>query len=137
MDLADKVIQANEKQEKGCKVDELGLGVVDTPDYIAARALYRNTIELRYDPSAGLLHTRKHGAQLWKGNQELEKSKNTIYRLAAWNHSLKDYELEAVWASLLKNVPELDETKIMVDGHTYWDLEKGELCHTTERIVAV
>lgn len=135
MSLADKVIEANNKPKY--EVDELGLGIADTPDYVAARALYRNTLELREDPDAGLLHNRNHGTELWKGNVKLEKSKKTIYELANLNRTLKDYEVGAIWRSLLKNTPELDESKIVVDEHTYWDTEKGELCYSKERLITI
>ena len=135
MSLADKIIEANEKPKYD--VDELGLGIADTPDYIAARALYRNTLELREDPDAGLIHNRKHGSELWKGNRQLQKNKQTIYELAALNRTLRDYEVDAIWRSLLKNTPELDESKIVIDEHTYWDIDKGELCHTDERMITI
>lgn len=137
MSLADKVIEANEKQERGYELDELGLGIAKTPDYVVARILYRNTLELEQDPTAGLIHTRRHKTQLWKGNRELYKNKKTIYKLANLNRMLKDYELDIIWDSLLKNTPELDESKIVVDRHIYWDIEKGELCFTKERLLTV
>lgn len=137
MNLADQVIEANKEQDRGYELDELGLGIADTPDYIVARILYRNTLELEGDATAGLIHSRKHGTQLWKGNQELDKSKKTIYRLAALNRILKDYELDSIWDSLLKNTPELDESKIVVDGYTYWDIDKGELCCADERMINI
>lgn len=137
MSLADKVIEANERQERGYELDELGIGIANTPDYIVARILYRNTLEMDQDPTAGLIHTRRHKAQLWKGNRELEKSKKTIYELANLNRLLKDYELDAIWDSLLKNTPELDESKIVVNRHTYWDIENGELCYTKERLLTI
>ncbi len=135
MDIADKIIEANEKPD--FEMDELGLGVANTPDYIAARALYRNTLELREDPYAGLIHNRNNGSELWKGNRQLFKSKNTIYELADLHRNLRDYEIDAVWRSLLKNTPALDESKIVIDEHTYWDIEKGELCYTKERMITI
>lgn len=136
MSLADKVIEAN-KEERGYETDELGLGIADTPDYVVARILYKNTLELEQDPSAGLIHNRKHRSELWKGNRELAKSKRTIYELANLNRRLNDYELDAIWRSLLKNTPELDESKIVVDRNTYWDIERGELCYTEERLLTI
>lgn len=137
MSLADQVIEANKEQERGYELDELGLGIVDTPDYVVARILYRNTLEMEQDSTVGLIHTRRHKAQLWKGNRELYKDKKTIYELANLNRTLKDYELDAIWDSLLKNAPELDESKIVVSGHTYWDIERGELCYTKERLLTI
>lgn len=137
MSLADQVIEANKEQERGYELDELGLGITKTPDYVAARILCRNTLELKQDPMAGLIHTRKYGTQLWKGNRELNKSKKTIYELANIDRMLKDYELDAIWDSLLRNTPELDESKIVVNKHTYWDMDKGELCYTKERLLII
>lgn len=137
MSLADQVIEANKEQERGYELDELGLGIANTPDYVVARILYRNTLDMEQDPTAGLIHTRRHKTQLWKGNRELYKDKKTIYELANLNRVLKDYELDAIWDSLLKNTPELDESKIVVNRHTYWDIEKGELCYTKERLLTI
>lgn len=137
MSLADKVIEANEKQEECHDIDELGLGITGTPDYVVARILYRNTLEMERDSSSGLIHTRKHGTQLWRGNRELEKSKKTIYELANLGRRLKDYEIDIIWESLLRNTPELDENKIAIDNYTYWDMEKGELRSTTERMINI
>lgn len=137
MDLADKIIEANEAINRGYDVDELGLGIADTTDYIAARALYRNTLERKKDPSVGLLHNRRNGTELWKGNTQLNKSRKTIYELAAPKRFIKDYEIEIIWDSLLRNTPELIETKIIIDEHTYWDLELGELCFSEERMLGV
>lgn len=137
MSLADQVIEANKEQERGYELDELGIGIADTPDYVVARILYRNTLEMEQDLTAGLIHTRRHKTQLWKGNRELHRDKKTIYKLAKLNRILKDYELDAIWDSLLKNTPELDESKIVVSGHTYWDIEKGELCYTRERLLTI
>lgn len=137
MSLADKVIEANERQERGYELDELGIGIANTPDYIVARILYRNTLEMDQDPTADLIHTRRHKTQLWKGNRELHKDKKTIYELANLNRLLKDYELDAIWDSLLRHTPELDESKIVVSGHAYWDIEKGELCYTKERLLTI
>lgn len=137
MDLADKVIEANKEQEKSYEVDELGLGIANTTDYIAARALYRNYLARMKDPDVGLLHNRNHGKELWRGETQLKKHKNTIYELADWKKNLKDYELEAVWASLLRNTPSLDTSKIIVDAHTYWDTERCELVHTSEELLSI
>ena len=137
MSLAEEVIEANNREEREYEIDDLGLGIAKTPDYVVARALYRNTIELEEDPYAGRLHNRKGGTELWKGNRQLKKNKKTIYELAGLERVLKDYEIDAIWESLLRNTPELDDTKIVVGGHTYWDIEKGELCHSKKRTLTI
>lgn len=140
-EMARIINETNEKEEIGrdkkYEIDELGLGVADTPDYIAARALLINARELEKDPSVGLLHTRKRGTELWKGNELLPRGGKTIYRLARLNRRLREYEIDAIWESILKNSPELDETKIVVDDSTYWDTESGELVHTDKKMITI
>lgn len=140
MDLAEKVIQANEDDINGAKgrnTDELGLGIADTPDYIAARIIYRNTLEREKDPSVPLLHTRRHRTEIWLGNEELTCAPNTVYRLSAARRTLKAYEIRIVWEILMKHLPYLDTSKIMVSPHYYWDTERGELCYSKEELLGI
>ena len=136
MDLADRVIQANE-QAKGYETDELGLGIADTPDYITARIMYRNTLDREKDPSAPLLHTRAGRTELWLGNNELPLTTNTLYRLSAIRRNIKPFEVQLVWESLMKHLPALDMSKIAVSPHYYWDTETGELCYSEEEVLGV
>ena len=133
MSLADKVIEANKKPEY--EVDEYGIRLVpEDPEYIAARMVYKNLFERKEDPESPLLHNRKNMTEMWLGNRQLNMDKKTIYELADINRAIKDYEVQAIWNSVLAHTPTLDESKIIVDDYTYWDVEKGELCHTTERM---
>ena len=133
MNLADKVIEANKKPEY--KVDEYGIRLVpEDPEYVAARMVYKNLFERKEDPDAPLLHNRRNMTEMWLGNRQLNMDKKTIYELADINRSVKDYEVQTIWNSVLSHTPTLDESKIIVDDYTYWDVEKGELCHTTERM---
>lgn len=136
MDLADRVIQANE-QAKGYETDELGLGIADTPDYIAARIMYRNTLDREKDPSAPLLYTRRGRKELWLGNEELSCTKETIYRLSAIRRSIKPFEIPLVWESLMRHLPALDTSKIIVSPHYYWDTETSELCYSEEELIGI
>ena len=134
MNLADKVIEANQKP--AYEVDEYGIRLeLKDPEYIAARIVYKNLFERRKNPDAPLLHNRKNMTEMWLGNRQLEMDKKTIYELAGIKRSIKDYEVKAIWGSVIAHTRSLDETKIMVDDYTYWDIEKGELCHTAERMV--
>lgn len=136
MSLADRVIEANKKPEY--EVDEYGIRVeIKDPEYIAARIVYRNLFERKENPDAPLLHNRKNMTELWLGNRQLAMDKKTIYELADIKRSIKDYEVKAIWESVIAHTRSLDENKIIVDDYTYWDIEKGELCHTTERMVAI
>lgn len=136
MSLADKVIEANKKPEY--EVDEYGIRLVpEDPEYVAARIVFKNLYERKKNPDAPLLHNRKNMTEMWLGNRQLEMNKKTIYELAGINRSIKDYEVKSIWASVMAHTRSLDESKIIVDEYTYWDIEKGELCHTTERMVAI
>lgn len=136
MNLADKVIEANKKPEY--EVDEYGIRLVpEDPEYVAARIVFKNIFERRESPDAPLLHNRRNMTEMWLGNRQLEMNKKTIYELADIKRAIKDYEVQAIWNSVLAHTRSLDETKIIVNEYTYWDVEKGELCHTTERMVAI
>lgn len=136
MNLADKVIEANKKPEY--EVDEYGIRLVPKdPEYIAARMVYKNLFERQKDPNAPLLHNRKNRTEMWLGNRQLEMDKNTIYELADIHRTIKNYEVQSIWNSVIAHTRSLDESKIIVDEYTYWDTEKGELCHTGERMVAI
>lgn len=136
MDLADKVIEANKKPEY--EVDEYGLPLLPGgTEYIAARMVYKNLFEREEDPDTPLLHNRRNQTEMWLGNRQLNMDKKTIYELADIKRSIKDYEVQAIWSSVLAHTRSLDESKIIVDDYTYWDVEKGELCHTTERMVGI
>lgn len=136
MSLADKVIEANKKPEY--EVDEYGVRLVpEDPEYVAARIVFKNLYERKKNPDAPLLHNRKNMTEMWLGNRQLEMNKKTIYELAGINRTIKDYEVQAIWNSVMAHTRSLDESKIIVDEYTYWDIEKGELCHTTERMVAI
>lgn len=136
MNLADKVIEANKKPEY--EVDEYGIRLVpEDPEYVAARMVYKNLFERQKDPDVPLLHNRKNKTEMWLGNRQLEMDKKTIYELADINRTIKDYEVQAIWNSVIAHTRSLDESKIIVDDYTYWDIEKGELCHTAERMVAI
>ena len=133
MNLADKVIEANKKPEY--EVDEYGIRLVtEDPEYVAARIVYKNLFERKEDPDSPLLHNRKNMTEMWLGNRQLNMDKKTIYELADINRSIKDYEVQTIWNSVLAHTLTLDESKIIVDDYTYWDVEKGELCHTAERM---
>ena len=133
MSLADKVIEANKKPEY--EVDEYGIRLVpEDPEYVAARMVYKNLFERKEDPESPLLHNRRNMTEMWLGNRQLDMDKKTIYELADISRSIKDYEVQTIWNSVLAHTPTLDESKIIVDDYTYWDVEKGELCHTTERM---
>lgn len=136
MSLADKVIEANNKPE--IERDEYGvIKKVDNPEYIAARIVFKNLYERSQNPDVPLLHNRKNRTELWLGNRQLEKSKNTFYELAGINRTIKDYEIQIIWDAIMAHTRSLDESKIAVGEHTYWDIEKGELCHTDERMITI
>lgn len=136
MSLADKIIEANNKPK--VERDEYGvLKKIDDPEYIAARIVFKNLYEKKKDPDTPLLHNRKNNTELWLGNRQLEKNKNTFYELAGINRTIKDYEVQIIWDAIMAHTRSLDESKIVISEHTYWDIEKGELCYTNERMITI
>lgn len=136
MSLADKIIEANNKPK--VERDEYGvLKKIDDPEYIAARIVFKNLHEKEQDPDTPLLHNRKNKTELWLGNRQLEKNKNTFYELAGINRTIKDYEVQIIWDAIIAHTRSLDESKIVISEHTYWDIEKGELCYTNERLITI
>ena len=136
MNLADQVIEANKKPEY--EVDEFGIRLMpNEPEYVAARIVTKNLFERKKNPDAPLLHNRRNTSELWLGNRQLSMDKKTIYELADIKRQIRDYEIQVIWNSVLTHTCALDENKIMISSHMYWDIEKGELCHTTERMVAI
>lgn len=136
MSLADKIIAANKAPE--IERDEYGvIKKIDDPEYIAARIVFKNLYERHQDPDSPLLHNRKNKTELWLGNRQLDKSKKTFYELAGINRTIKDYEVQIIWDAIMAHTLSLDESKIVIDEHTYWDIEKGELCYTKERMITI
>ncbi len=134
MGLADKVIEANNKSEY--ETDEYGIRLeIKNPEYVAARIVYKNLFDRRKNPDTPLLHNRKEKTEMWLGNRQLEMDRKTLYELADINRYIKEYEVQAIWKSIMDHTLSLDENKIIVDDYTYWDVEKGELCHATERMM--
>lgn len=139
--LADKVIEASRKNpDRDDGYDELGIIISNKSEYYVARALRINYLNRMFgeepDESA-MLHTRNNGEELWLGHKYLTYSPRTIYSLIKINKSLQMWQLAEIWDLLLKYAPPLDESKILIDPHTYWDIEKGELCHTDEYLEGV
>lgn len=136
MSLADKVIEANKKPKY--EIDEYGIRLeLNNPEYVAARIVFRNILNRKENPETPLLHNRRNMSEMWLGNRQLEMDKKTIYELADIKRTIKDYEVQTIWESVLVHTLSLDESKIIVDDYTYWDIERGELCHTKERMVAI
>lgn len=136
MSLADKIIEANNRPK--IERDEYGvIKKINDPEYIAARIVFKNLYEKQQDPDSPLLHNRKNKTELWLGNRQLTKDKKTFYELAEINRTIKDYEVQIIWDAIMAHTLSLDESKIVIDEHTYWDIEKGELCHTDERMITI
>lgn len=137
MDLAEKVIKANERLENREGYDELGLKIFkDNPEYLAARALRLNYLR-RLDGKPELLHTRSNRTELWLGHKRLSPTPDTIYKLTLYQKTLKPWLVISTWDKLLEFAPPLDESKLLIDAFTYWDIEKGELCHSDTALEAI
>lgn len=133
MSIADKIIE-NEKKPK-YEVDDIGIGIADTLDYIAARILKINYDAYRQGEE-GLLHKRADG-NIYIGDRDVEENARNIYKLAHVDRVIHNYEVPKIWAIVKKNVPELDESKIIIDDYTYWDIENGCMVRSDKKLVSI
>ena len=131
VDLAEQIAKANKKQ--GVKGDDLyDLDEYDLPidwldpEYIAARAIWRNLSEYSVG-RADLLHTRSHKRELWLGHERLKQNKSTLYRLVASNRRIQDFLIPQVFEIIRQHARYLDTSKIIIDDEHYWDKETGEI----------
>lgn len=116
------------KQER----DELGIRIFNSTDYIIIRIL-----ELNRRQNNGLLHTRKNQRELWLGQEQLHKSAATIYRLSKYNGRLRTWHIESIWEKLLDILPYLDENKLVISDHLYWDIKAGKLAFSKESLLTI
>ena len=142
--LADKVIEANESTTSVNNAnngypeefDEYGIKIYDNAEYYVARALRINFLS-RINDNAPLLHTRRNRSELWLGHKQLYPDSGTIYSLTDANNKIPHWQMNKIWNLLLEYAPALDESKILIDNHTYWDIEKGEMCHTDDYLEGI
>lgn len=123
MDLADKVIQANEETDKantGSKLDDIGfpLPKPDTEkawcEYLTARILFLNN------------RIYKHQDMLWLGDEHIKEDKDSYYRLAKYPKKISDPECQYVWRRLKELVPVLDTDIISVLPGVTFNMRTGE-----------
>lgn len=130
-DLADQIATANQKHvisgDKLYELDEYGLPTdwLD-PEYIAARAVWRNLSEYSVG-KADLLHTRHNRKQLWLGHERLKQDKPTLYRLVNSPQQIKDFLVARAFEIIREHARYLDTTKFIIDEEHYWDKETGEI----------
>ena len=142
--LADKVIEANESELESSvsnngypeEFDEYGIKIYDNAEYYVARALRINFLS-RINDNAPLLHTRRNRSELWLGHKRLSLTTDTIYSLTDANSRIEQWQMNKIWKLLLEYAPALDESKILIDNHTYWDIETGEMCHTDDYLEGI
>lgn len=125
VDLADRVIQANEENEKreadnSPKLDDIGfpLPKPDTEhawcEYLTARILYLNN------------RMYKHQGLLWIHDELIKENKNSYYRLAKYPKQITDPECQYVWRRLKEIVPELDTDVVAVLPDWTFNMRTGE-----------
>ena len=112
--------------------DELGIRIFNSTDYIIIRIL-----EINRQQGNGLLHTRNGQRELWLGQERLYKSAATVYRLSKYNGRLRDWHIESIWEKLLNILPYLDESKLVISDHLYWDIEAGKLAFSKENLLTI
>lgn len=126
MNLADKVIQANEDEiisGASAEVDDIGfpLPKPDTEkawcEYLTARLLYLNP------------RIYFHNDRLWINNTIIREEKNSYYRLARYPKKIADYENEYVWTRLRDIVPRLNTDIVAVLPDVIFNMKTGEFKH--------
>lgn len=127
MDLAEQIIASNSDDYE---LDDIGLPIADTVDYLVARALYRNTLSKEEDYEAPLLHKRL--GVVYLGKDIIKETRQNMYILAMPQRKIKENEVYEFWEILKSHLPELDKSKIIVSRHLAWDLKSGELQHYDE-----
>ena len=134
MDLADRVIAANEQELSAPQeerpgffgiafpeVDEYGLPTVDSVDYFVARM-----IKIDQQSGDGHLHMRDDG-RVWKGHQWVSENQENLYRLAEWRHPIKVWQKEAIWKRLREVLPSLSRDKYVVTDELVWNRKEARL----------
>lgn len=138
MDLASRVIEANEKEANEREmppadgppnffnvdlpeVDEYGLPTVDSIDYFIARMLY-----IDRGAKDGHLHMRNDG-RVWKGNKWVSENLDNLYRLAEWRYPIKTWQKEAIWKKLREVLPALSRDKYIITDELVWNREEARL----------
>ena len=123
MDLADKVIQANEATNidpNAPKLDDIGFPLPKPQtekawcEYLTARILYLNN------------RMYKHQGRLWLADEMITEDKNTYYRLAKYPKKISDPECQYVWRRLKETVPILDTDVIAVLPGWTFNMRTGE-----------
>lgn len=130
MNLADKVIEANEHEEKanqGPELDDIGFPLPE-PDtekawceYLTARLLYLN--QWMY----------KHLDMLWLDDIPIDETKESYYKLAKYPKKISDPECQYVWRRAKELVPRLDTDKVAVLPNLTFNMRTGEFKHETVR----
>lgn len=134
MDLADRVIAANQQENSSAEpssseffgidfpeVDEYGLPAVDSVDYFVARMIY-----IDQKSEDGHLHLRDDG-RIWKGYHWVAENQENLYRLAEWRHSIKTWQKEAIWKRLREVLPVLSRDKYVVTDELVWNRKEARL----------
>lgn len=126
MDLADRVIKANEKEREslnGPELDDIGfpLPKPDTErawcEYLTARLWYLNP------------RIYFHNDHLWINDKIIPEDKNSYYRLAKYPKQIKDHECQYIWTRLRELVPRLDTDTIAVLPNLTFNMRTGEVKH--------
>lgn len=126
MNLADKVIQANEEEatiNSGPELDDIGFPLPKPQtekawcEYLTARLLYLNP------------RIYFHNDRLWIDNYIVREDKNSYYRLARYPKKIADHENEYVWTRLRDIVPRLNTDIVAVLPDITFNMRTGEFKH--------
>ena len=126
MNLADKIIEANEAEKQsneGPELDDIGFPLPKPQterahcEYLTARILYLNQ------------RMYLHEGHLWINEHIIRETKDSYYRLAKYPRAISDPENAYVWTRLKETVPRLDPDVIAVLPDVTFNMRTGEFKH--------
>jgi len=134
MDLADRIIEANEdnvvkregdKAPDGYYTDDLGYWV--EVDLHKDRRRYAEYTVLRCRIINPGLHTRENRTMLFNGRTRVNPTQNDIVSLSNTLDSITTPQAIWVYNRLIESVPALDTNIVLVAKDLAWDFKKQEL----------
>lgn len=126
MNLADKIIQANEEEERynnGPELDDIGFPLPKPQtkkahcEYLTARLLYLNQRMYQYN------------GHLWLNEHTIPETKESYYKLAKYPKPIKDHENAYIWVRVRDIIPTLDPDVIAVLPDLTFNMRTGKVKH--------
>ena len=121
--LADQVIQANERQieQQGPELDDIGFPLPQQLtdhsicEYLTARLLYLNPYMYQYR------------GQLWLEDDIIQENATSYYRLAKYPKRITDVQCAYVWTRCRDMVPTLNTDIVAILPGVTFNMKTGEI----------